>query len=204
MVAKERVLLAKGDSQSKEPKGTGNDGKGGGKNGLIKIPLYLVPLAIFGLVWMIMSRYDVFFFWKAVSAVIVATASVSLIKPIFGLKKEESTAGPSGVVWCLFLLILVGHYATPKENLSAEKPKEKNGIVRQAGVLKNVGDVWVVDNIFYKNDEILIEVTGGPVEMVNGGTFLSGKYHQKADTTGSIGFEALSNEPTKIRVWFKK
>ena len=151
-----------------------------------------------------MSRYDVFFFWKAVSAVIVATVSVSPIKSILGLKKEESTAGSIGVVWCLFFLILIGHYATPKENLSAEKPKEKNGIVRQAGVLKNVGDVWVVDNIFYKNDEIIIEVTGGPVEMVNGETFLSGKYHQKADTTGCIGFEALSNEPTKIRVWFKK
>ena len=203
MVTRERVLLAKGDVQSEEPKKAGSDGKGASK-GLMKIPLYLVPLAIFGLVWVIMSRYDVFFFWKAVSAVIVAMFSASLTKSILGLKEEESISGPIGLVSLVFFLILIGHYATPKENLSAEKQTEKDGIVRQAGVLKNVGDVWVVDNIFYKNDEILIEVTGGPVEMVNGGTFLSGKYHQKADTTGSIGFEALSNEPTKIRVWFKK
>lgn len=203
MVTRERVLLTKGDVQSEEPKKAGSDGKGASK-GLMKIPLYLVPLAIFGLVWVIMSQYDVFFFWKAASAVIVAMFSASLTKSILGLKEEESISGPIGLVFLVFFLILIGHYATPKENLSAEKQTEKDGIVRQAGVLKNVGDVWVVDNIFYKNDEILIEVTGGPVEMVNGGTFLSGKYHQKADTTGSIGFEALSNEPTKIRVWFKK
>lgn len=203
MVTRERVLLTKGDVQSEEPKKAGSDGKGASK-GLMKIPLYLVPLAIFGLVWVIMSQYDVFFFWKAASAVIVAMFSASLTKSILGLKEEESISGPIGLVFLVFFLILIGHYATPKENLSAEKQTEKDGIVRQAGVLKNVGDVWVVDNIFYQNDEIIIEITGGSVEMVSGRVFLPGKYHEKSNGYGSIAFEALTSEPTKVRVWFKK
>lgn len=203
MVAKERVLLTKGGVNSEEPKKAGSDGKGGGKDGLKKIPLYLIPLAIFGLVWVILSGYNVFFFWKALSAAIVATASVGLIKSVLDLK-EAKTGGSIGLVWCLFFLILIGHYAVPKENLSAEKPKEKNGIVRQAGVLENVDDVWVVDNIFYNGDELDIEVTGGSVEMVSGRVFAPGKHQETVTGNGSIGFKALTNEPTKIRVWFRK
>ena len=207
-----RTVTPQGGNPSEEEAAPKASSNGDNNVGFKKAAFYFLPLLVFLLVWIILSHYNVLFFWKLLAATLISSFSPNLFKNILGIGKEGNGKGkdavsasvPAGIIWGLFLLILIGHYAVPKENLSSEKPKEKNGIIRQAGVLKNVDDVWIVDNIFYAKDEIIIEITGGPVEMINGRTFSPGKYQEKARDYGGIGFKALSNEPTKIRVWFKK
>lgn len=207
-----RTVVPQGGNPSEEgaaPKASSN---GDNNVGFKKAAFYFLPLLVFLLVWIILSHNNVLFFWKLLAATLTSSFSPNLFKNILGIGKEGNGKGkdavsasvPAGIIWGLFLLILIGHYAVPKENLSSEKPKEKNGIVRQAGVLNNAGDVWIVDNIFYDGDELDIEVTGGSVEIVNGRVFAPGKYQEAANGNGSIAFRALTNEPTKVRVWFRE
>ncbi|BFD24899.2 MAG: hypothetical protein JST_000209 [Candidatus Parcubacteria bacterium] len=207
-----RTVVPQGANSSEEGATPTVSSSGDNNVGIKKVAFYLLPLLVFLLVWIILSHYNVLFFWKLLAATLISSFSPNLFKNILGVGKQGDGKGkavvsaniPVGIIWGLFFLILVSHYAVPKENLSAEKPREKNGIVRQAGVLENVDDVWIIDNIFYDGDALDIEVTGGAVEMISGRVFTPGKHQETITGNGSIGFKALTNTPTKVRVWFRE
>ncbi len=164
---------------------------------------FLLPIVIFWIMWMIMSSQAVTFFWKAFTATLIALGSLPLAKMI---AKPKGNHGSSIflIILGLFMLTMVMHYATPNNNSVAQKTVVKKGITTESNSFSQAGESWIVSNVFYGGENVKIEVSGGPVQMMGGRTMEVGEYYEKINSYGAIGFESLTNIPTKVKVSYKK
>lgn len=164
---------------------------------------FAVPIVVFWIMWLMMSAQSVAFFWKALTATLIALGSIPLAK-LIAKPREEHAGSLTLIILGFFMLTLVMHYATPDNKSVAKETVVKKGITTETNNFSQVGESWIVSNVFHGGEKVKIEVLGGPVQMMGGRVMEVGEYLETINSYGAIGFESLTDTPTKVRVSFKK